>query len=91
MSDHEHIPTRADAEMKLLDLIEGRCSRDEASSWAEYWLYEDYVVGRDLFDDPALLEALDVLSGADMITTDRPYLYDEVDFLAWLHELQQAP
>jgi hypothetical protein len=90
MRDHEHMPTRADAEMKLLDLIEGRCSRGEASSWAEYWLYEDGVLGGDLFHDLALLEALKDLSGADMITTDRPYLYDEVDFRAWLHALQQA-
>ncbi len=84
------VPMCADVEAKLLDLIEGRCSHYEALSWAEHWLYEDYVLVLDLFDDPALLEAIDALSGADMITTDRPYLYGEEDFRVWLHELQQA-
>ncbi len=84
------VPMCADVEAKLLDLIEGRCSRYEASSWAEHWLYEDYVLALDLFDDPALLEAIDALSGVDMITTDHPYLYGEEDLRAWLHELQQA-
>jgi hypothetical protein len=73
----------------LLDLIERRCSRDEASSWAEGWVVRDFQ--EDLFDDLALLEALKVLSFADAPTTDRPHLYDTVDFRAWLHELRQAP
>ena len=86
----EAIPSRADVEAKLLDLIEGRLSREEVSSWAEYWLYEDFEEGRDLFDDPVLLDALDALSGADAITTDRPYLYGESDFRAWLDELREG-
>jgi hypothetical protein len=82
------VPTRADVEAKLMDLIEGRYTREEASSWAELWLTKDFE--QNLIKDPMVLSALEALSGADMISTDRPYLYDEVDFRAWLDELRQA-
>jgi hypothetical protein len=84
------IPTRADVEAKLLDLIEGRASREEVSSWAQYWLHEDFEKGRDLFDDPVLLDALEALSGADLGGFERPYLHYEEDFRAWLDELRQG-
>jgi hypothetical protein len=71
----------------MLDLIEGRCSREEAASWAEGWYTKDFDL--DLIDDK-VLDTLEKLSGADMISTDRPFLYNEVDFRAWLDELRQA-
>ena len=86
MSDREQIPTRAAAEMKLLDLIEGRCSREEASSWAGIWVVRDF--DEDLIDDLVVLKALERLSGLD--PTDEEDMYHEEDFRAWLHALQQA-
>jgi hypothetical protein len=86
MSDREHIPTRADVEMKLLDLIDGRCSRDEVSTWAEIWVVRDF--DEDLIDDLVVLKALERLSGLD--PTDEEDVYHEEDFRAWLHALQQA-
>jgi hypothetical protein len=53
------VSTRAGVEAKLLDLIEGRCSRDEASSRAEAWIVRD--LEEDLIDALALLEALQVV------------------------------
>ncbi len=86
----EQVPTRTYVEAKLLDLIEGRASREEVSLWAEYWLHEDFVKGRDLFDDTVVLDGLEALSMADAPSTDRPYLYGEEDFQAWLQELRRA-
>lgn len=85
---NDEVPTRAAVEAKMLDLVEGRCSRDEASSWAGYWLYEDFERGRDLFDDPALLHLLERVSGLE--PTDEEDIYHVVDFQAWLDELRQA-
>jgi hypothetical protein len=42
-------------------------------------------------NDLAVWEALADMSAADMITTDRPYLYGETDFAAWADELRNAP
>lgn len=33
--------TRADVERWWVDLLEGTCTRDQASQWAEYWLNQD--------------------------------------------------
>ena len=87
---NEDVPTRADVEAKLLDLIESRASREEVSSWAGYWLHEDFEKGRDLFDDPVLLDALESLSAADLGGYEMSYLYYEEDFRAWLEELRQG-
>jgi hypothetical protein len=40
-------------------------------------------------DDPAVWEAIKRLVAADMITTDRPYLYDIADFKRWLTDLRR--
>ena len=41
-------------------------------------------------DDPVIWRALNNLAGADAPSTDRPFLYEEVDFRAWLAELQEG-
>lgn len=90
MSDRaEHrpaAPSRAEVEEKLRGLIEGRYSREAVTSWAEQW-----VMAKDPnVQDGAVWRALTALAGADLISTDRPYLYGREDFLAWLNDLQQA-
>lgn len=84
-------PSRQEVEAKLLDLIEGRCSPSEASGWAAYRrkLIDDHDLYRHV--DERVWDALVVLSDADAISTDRPHLYDENDFIAWLKELRGEP
>lgn len=77
-------PTRSEVEEKLVGLLEERYSREEVSSWAERWI----ALPEPGIDDPVVWNALNELSGADMISTDRPYLYEEADFQAWLAELK---
>lgn len=77
-------PSRAEVEAQLLDLVAGRRTRDEVTSWAMQWVF-----ARDArVDDPAVWAALNNLQGADAPSTDRPYLYGEVDFQAWLDEVR---
>jgi hypothetical protein len=40
--------------------------------------------------DAQIWEALRRLLGADMPSTDRPYLYQEIDFQAWLADLRST-
>lgn len=78
------MPNRDEVESKLLDLLLVRISREEAASWAAPWIVADQPhVG-----DPAVWRALDQMFGADMITTDQPFLYGEDDFREWLETLR---
>jgi hypothetical protein len=78
-------PSRADVENKLHGLIEGRVTRDVTAAWAMQWVAaEDPGV-----DDPVVWNALNSLAGADAVTTDRPHLFEEIDFRAWLDELRR--
>jgi hypothetical protein len=76
-------PTRGEVERQLLDLAEGRVTRETAADWAGQWVYADARV-----DDGVVWDALVTLTGADMISTDRPYLYDADDFRHWLERLR---
>jgi hypothetical protein len=79
------VPSLTEIEVKFVELIQGHCSRQEAADWASRWV--------GLADPPdmdaTISEALDALSGADMPTTNRPYLYNESDFRHWLKELHK--
>jgi hypothetical protein len=77
-------PTRGEVEERLLDLLEGRASRENVAKWAAQWVRME----NPPIDDASVWKALTQLSGADMISTDRPYLYDENDFHSWLRELR---
>jgi hypothetical protein len=79
-------PSRQEVEARLLDLIEGRSTREEAASWAEQWVDSD----GERVSDPAVWKALTQLSGADLKTIDRPYLHEQADFEAWLGMLRRA-
>jgi hypothetical protein len=77
-------PSRAEVENRLLDLIGGGISREEASNWARQWVDAD---GAEV--DSVIWEALIQLLAADMPSIDRPYLYGKSDFQAWLTDLRR--
>src|SRR5262249_25537635 len=78
-------PTRTEVEAKLSDLLAGKSSREEVAEWAERWVRMSNPNVRDL----QIWRALVRPSGADMISTDRPYLYDQQDFDAWFKDLSE--
>lgn len=75
-------PTRAEVAAVLRGLINGEQSRQSASAWASDWL-----LGEARVSDPAVWESLQLLGAADLISTDRPFLYDDEDFRACLDRL----
>jgi hypothetical protein len=77
-------PSRTEIEDRLVELLGGKQSREEAADWAPRWIRAE----EPRVDDPAVWKALSQLAGADPKTIDRPYLHEDVDFLAWLEELQ---
>lgn len=78
-------PTKQQIEAKLLQLVKGESSRESAAKWAAEW-----VRLRDpQIQDASVWKALARLSGTDMISTDRPYPYDENDFNSRLTELRR--
>ena len=79
-------PSRAEVEARLLDLISGRLGRDETTAWAMQW-----VAARDPHvEDEVVWRGLNNLAGADTTSSDRPFLYEDVDFRAWLAELRRG-
>jgi hypothetical protein len=82
------IPTRQEIELKLVTLIEGNSSREEVSDWASPWVFNDD--DRDEIVDYAGWRTLNLLSGADTKTIDRPYLFGKEDFIDWLSELRNS-
>ncbi|MDY7095747.1 MAG: hypothetical protein SX243_22460 [Acidobacteriota bacterium] len=80
-------PSRAEIENRLVELLAGKQSREEVADWASKWIRAE----EPGVDDPAVWKALNELAGADLKTIDRPYLHEEVDFRAWLEELQASP
>jgi hypothetical protein len=84
------IPNKKDIISKINDLIAGKISREEVSTWAtEYILFDDPQIYPEI-DDAVVWNAIKHLSGADLITTDRPYLYGITDFEEWLKPLQRT-
>lgn len=72
-------PSHAEIAARITALIEGSASRGAVAEWAMQW-----VDARDPgVDDPVAWEVLNNLAGADSPTTDREYLYEQVDFEAW--------
>jgi len=64
-------------------LINGEQTREAASAWALDWLLGDVWC----ISDPTVWEALELLGAADLISTDRPFLYNDEDFRACLDRL----
>lgn len=87
MSEHApKFPGHEDVTHKLRQLVGGAIGRDEIARWAAQW-----VTRLDEAENPdrKLFNAIERLSAADMISTDRPYLYDMSDFERWLAELTE--
>lgn len=86
-------PTRKQVEDKLLDLIEGRSSREDLASWAVKYLVSDFQEGDDddalSIEDPVVLSTIENLSAADLKVSDHSYFHQDTDFLAWLEDLRQ--
>jgi hypothetical protein len=87
MSGRASAPGRAKVAEQLRGLIEGRHTREEVASWAQRWVAID-----DLdVPDQATWSVLRSMCGADLISTDRPFLYEVEDFTSWLRELGPTP
>jgi hypothetical protein len=75
-------PTRTEIRQKLDALIDGTASREDVANWASQWV----ILPNSNVHDEAVWRALTRLSGADLKTTDRPYLHDDEDFASWLSD-----
>ena len=78
-------PTRSEVAALLRELISGRQTRQSASAWASKWLLSGVRVS-----DNKVWETLQLLGAADLISTDRPFLYNDEDFQAYL-DMLSAP
>ncbi|MEV4476725.1 hypothetical protein [Nonomuraea sp. NPDC049504] len=68
----------------LIDLIEGRRSREEVASWAACTML---ALEDAQFSDEIVWDFLMAMTGADIRTAPEAYLYDDDDFRSWLAEL----
>ena len=76
-------PTRTEVAQVLRGLLAGTLARSEASRWAEPWVIGDARIG-----DEVVWSALELLGAADLISSDRPYLYEAADFENSLSQLE---
>ena len=77
------LPSRDEIVSVIDKLIVGELSRTEASSWAfQFISNDDFRV-----DDNCAWEALQNLGAADLVSTDRPFLYEAEDFREWRENL----
>ncbi len=76
------IPTRNEVATVLQGLVDGSRSRQSASTWASVWLLSDARIS-----DSTVWDALQLLGAADLMSFDRPFLYNDEDFLACLGTL----
>ena len=77
-------PSHEDVVGAFNDLISGTRTRKEVSQWAV-----SYIVSGVRIKDKRISQAIDDLGMVDLISTDRPYLYDEGDFREWLREFER--
>jgi len=91
MADNVNPPTESEVIEKLQQLLSGKISREEASAWASPWVtkFDEFKFdNREL--DRTVKSAIENLAGADTPTSDREYLFERIDFEAWLQELTEA-
>jgi hypothetical protein len=89
MGDDATLPSRAEIIAVLDAVLGGTMSRKEASDWAHPWITEAHGPGQ--VRDVAAWQALVCVGMIDLPTTDRPYLYGEIDIEAWRNDLHAAP
>lgn len=66
-------------------LINESISRQEASEWASKIIDDD---DHAIPIEKKVWEILEGVGAADLISTDRPYLYNKIDFKEWLASLK---
>lgn len=76
-------PSRNEVANVLRALLSGTLSRQEASEWAMR-----YMIGDMRIPDTQVWNTLKLLGGADLISTDRPFLYESIDFQQCLMQLE---
>jgi hypothetical protein len=79
-------PTLADVAEMLRQLLAGAVSRREVSAWARQWVAAEHP---DVRDDVAW-RALARLGAADLKGGGSEFLYYDIDFHAWLDEVENA-
>lgn len=84
-----HVPTRTELATVIKALIKGERTREDVADWASEYVVYDEPIYPDVTDE-VVWEMLNTLGGADLISLDRPYLYEVQDFLKWLDELKQG-
>lgn len=78
-------PGLDEIEQHFVAVLDGRLSRDQADRWAARWLADSGLSWEDL-----AWWALDLLHGVDLTTgPDGPFLHDDEQLRAWLHELRR--
>lgn len=79
-------PSRHDVQRRLILLLAGDISREEASAWAEQWILSDTMIS-----DPVTRDAIHELAGSDLrMTPSDDYMHSEVDFHEWLDKVEAA-
>lgn len=80
----DNLPSRADVLLVIDRLIEGALTRAEVSEWAF-----QYIANDDLhIDDDVAWEVIQNLGAADLVSSDRPFLYEIADFRGWRDRLR---
>lgn len=77
-------PSREEVMRRLGELATGSASPSEIANWAM-----DYFRNDDAgFPDGCVLDALDVMGGADLLVPSGELLYSLEDFQSWLDEFR---
>ena len=79
------VPSRAEilARLDALAADPSSATRATVADWAaEYLRFDDPQLYPDV-SDPVVWDALVALSGADLPSTDRPFLHEAPDFASW--------
>ena len=77
------LPDRSEIIAKIEGLIEGSLTRENVAAWADSIILDDDVE----LSDKISWDVLGSLGMADAIGLDRPYLFGQLDFEAWLKQL----
>lgn len=77
-------PSREEVMRRLNELIAGSASPSEISDWAMGYFRNDDID----FPDECVLDALDVMGGADLLVPSGEFLYGLEDFKSWLDEFR---
>jgi hypothetical protein len=79
-------PSRSEVIEKLRQLVQESIPREEIATWAQKWVIADNPPNME----KDVWEALQFLTSADLISTDRPFLYSAQDFERELAKLLKS-